>query len=286
MLGAKVGKKINRSNWGTAAIFLVLTLIGLFMSLPFIYAILQSLKPMDELFIFPPRFFVNRPTIRNYGALFRLTNTLWVPFSRTVFNSIVVTITGTFAHVFLASMAAYPLAKGKFPGREIIFNTVVLALLFNGGVAAIPQYILMAKSGMANTFFALILPPVASPLGLFLMKQFMECIPDSTLESARIDGAGVFRIYWKIVMPQAKPAWITLIIFAFQALWSSEGGSLIMTEQMKVLPTTIKQIASYGLARSDIGAAAAVVLMIPPMAVFIVSQSNIMETMQHSGIKG
>lgn len=281
----KVERRINRSTGGDVGIFIVLIFFGAFMILPFVYAIVQSIKPLEELFLFPPRFFVRNPTLENFFQLGQLSNNLWVPFSKYVFNSFFITLVTTFFHVILASMAAYPLAKMDLPGKNWIFGIITLALLFNGSVTMLPQYIVMSKLGMINTMSALILPAVGMPLGLFLMKQFMEQISDSMIDAGQIDGASQFRIFWRIIMPNVKPAWLTLTIFSFQAAWNREGLEFIYDESLKVLPTILRQISTSGLARAGVGSAAAVVLMIPPIVTFLIVQSNILETMAHSGIK-
>lgn len=281
----KRGKKINRSIGGDICIFLVLAIVGIFMALPFVYAIVQSLKPLEEIFLFPPRFFVRNPTFDNFFQLSQLTNNLWVPFSRYIFNSFFITIVSTVFHVIFASMAAYPLAKQNVPGGKIIFAIITMALLFNASVTMLPQYIIMSKMSMINTVWALIIPPIGAPLGLFLMKQFMEQIDKAIIEAGKIDGASTFRVFWNIVMPNVKPAWLTLVIFSFQASWNREGLEFIYDENLKVLPTILKQISSSGMARAGVGSAAAVLLMIPPIVTFLVVQSNVLETMSHSGIK-
>ncbi len=278
-------RRLNRTLFGDAMTFVVLGVLGAFMILPFVYAILQSFKPLEEIFLFPPRFFVRRPTLDNYYQLFRLTNSLWVPFSRYVMNSVFVTLFGTTLHVIFASMAAFPLAKFRFPGRTLIFYLVTLALLFTPEVTAIPQYIIMARLGMINTYWALLLPPIAMPLGLFLMRQFMLTVPDSLVDAAVIDGAAKFRIYWRIIMPAVKPAWLTLVIFSFQGLWNREGLAFIYDESLKMLPSALRQIGTAGIGRAGVGAAAAVILLVPPLITFLIVQSNVMETMTHSGIK-
>lgn len=279
-------RKQTRSMGGDIFIFTVILLISAFMALPFVYAIAQSLKPMEELFVFPPRFFVINPTLENFIQLFQVTSNLWVIFERYVFNSLFITCAATFLHVLFASMAAMPLAKYKFPGSGTISKIIVMALLFVPEVTYIPQYIVMSKLGMINTYWAMLLPFIATPLGLFLMQQFMSQIPDAMLESATIDGAGTFRTYWSIIMPNVKPALFTLVIFSFQSIWNREGGSFIYAEQLKVLPTIFKQISVSGIARAGVGAAAAVVLMIPPIITFVVAQNKVLQTMTHSGIKG
>ncbi len=278
-------KRLSRSRFGDVVIALILFILGCFTALPFFYSIVQSLKPINELFVFPPRFIVIRPTLDNYYTVFQLTGSLWVPFSRYIFNSLFVTITGTAGHVMIASMAAYPLAKFKFPGSRALFSIVILSLLFTYEVTFLPLYVIISRIGLIDNLATLILPAIAAPLGLFLMKQFMETIPDVVIEAARVDGASTFRTLFAVVMPQVKPAWLTLVIFSFQALWNRQGLEFIYSEQLKTLPTVLMQITASGIARAGAAAAVAVLLMIPPVVVFLSTQSNILETMAHSGIK-
>ena len=286
IFSAGTGLHANRSAAGTAVVFLILLFTSLLMMMPFVYSIVQSLKPMEELFAFPPKFFVQNPTTENYQKLFQLTENLWVPFSRYVFNSVFVSVAGTALYILVASMAAYSLAFGDFPGAKLINEIVVQALLFSSSVLAVSQYVILAKGRMLNTYWAVILPALSAPLGLFLMRQFMEqMIPKSMLEAAQIDGAGTFTTFWRVVMPVVKPAWLTLIIFTFQSLWSGAGNKYIYREDLKVLPTVLSQISAGGMARAGVAAAAAVVLMIPPILVFMAAQRNVLETMATSGIK-
>ncbi len=278
-------KKLNRSTGGNVVLFLVLLVGGAFMALPLVYAVVQSIKPMEELFIFPPRFTVRRPTLDNFRMLISVASNLWVPFERYLFNSVFVSLVGTVGHVLLASMAAYPLAKHKFPGSKILFNVIVLSLLFSNQVTYLPQYIVMARAGLIDSYWSIILPSFAMTLGLYLMKQFMEQIPDTVLEAARIDGASETRICFQIVMPQVRPAWLTLIIFAFQSIWNQTGLSFIFSEEYKLLPTILRQISAGGIARAGVSSAATMLLIIPPILTFLITQSSVIETMAHSGMK-
>ncbi len=278
-------RKLNRTRGGNIAIFSILILLGIFMALPLVYAVVQAIKPIEELYIFPPKFYARRPTFDNFRDLINVSGNLAVPFERTVMNSIFVSVISTVGHVIIASMAAYPLAKHKFPGSKVLFNIIVTTLMFSAPVMSIPTYIVMAKLHLINNYLSVILPSFASTLGLYLMKQFMTQLPESMLEAARIDGAREIRIFFKVVMPQVKPAWFTLIIFAFQASWNQTGGSFIYNEELKLLPTVLSQISADGIAHAGVSAAAAVLLMIPPIVTFLITQSNVVETMSHSGIK-
>ena len=278
-------KQVGKSWKNDIGIFLVLTFLGAFMLLPIYIAIVTSLKPVNEIFIMPPRLYAMDPTTDNFKDLFIVANNSWVPFSRNVFNSIFVTVAATVLHVVFACMAAFILAKCRFPGSKLINKAIVIALLFNSQVTYIMQYMVMAKMGLINTYAALICPLIASSMGLYLMIQSMSQIPDSMIEAAKVDGAGLMRICWGIVMPNSKPALMTIIIFQFQAAWNSNGGSLVYDEALKTIPTVVQQIAAAGIARQGAIAASAVVLMIPPLAIFIAAQSNVMETMAHAGMK-
>lgn len=277
---------LNRSVGGDASVTIILFVFGAFMFLPMLYAFMQALKPLDELWMFPPRFFVRNPTMKNFTELFRLMSTSHVPFSRYIFNTAFVSVAGTFGHLFFASMAAYALTKIKFPGRKAMFKMIELSLMFNATVTSIANFITMSALGWVDTYWALIIPAFASTLGLYLMRQFMDSsVPDTVLESARLDGAKEIMIYWKIVMPMVKPAWLTLIVYSFQGLWNSGSSIYIYSEELKTFNYAIQQILAGGIVRSGASAAATVIMMLVPIIVFVVSQSNIIETMAHSGMK-
>lgn len=275
----------NRSFGGDLANVLILLFFGVFFALPLVYAISSAFKPMDEIFLFPPRFFVRNPTTTNFQDLLILMQQSWVPFTRYIFNTVFITIVGTIGHVIIASMAAFALAKHRFPGKDLLFNIVVLSLMFSAHVTAIPSYLIMSGLGWIDTFLSIIVPNLGYSLGLFLMKQFMEQIPDSLLEAARIDGASEFRVFWVIAMPSVKPAWLTLVIFVFQNLWNTTGGTYIYSEELKTLPYALQQIQLGGIARAGVSAAAALIMMSVPIILFISAQSNVIVTMSTAGIK-
>lgn len=281
----KKRKEASRSTAGNFISFLFLIIMGLFMALPIVLSVSNSLKPLEELFVFPPKFLVRNPTTDNFVDLFNLMSESWVPFTRYMFNTVFVTVVGTLGHVIIASMCAYALAKHKFPGSKIIFGIIVTALMFSTQVTSIPNYLIISRLGWLDTYFALIVPAMAKPLGLFLMKQFMEQIPDALLEAARIDGASEYKIFLKIALPQVKPALLTLIIFCFQDLWNMQGTTYIYSEELKTLTYALSQISAAGISRSGVTAAVTVIMMIVPIVLFLFCQSNIVETMASSGIK-
>ena len=277
---------LNRSAGGDAGIIFFLVIMGAFMFLPMVYVISQSLKPLDELWLFPPRFFVTNPTLENFSDLFSLMNANWVPFSRYVFNTVLITACGTFGNLVLASMAAYALAKLNFPGKNWMFQMVVLSLMFHQTVNQVTHFIILSAFHWIDTYFAIIIPALATTMGLYLMKQFMEsAVTDSVLESARLDGASEFRTFLVIAMPMVKPAWLPLIIESFRGLWNTGASVYIYSEQLKTFNYAIQQIVSGGVARAGAGAAATVVMMIVPITVFVITQSSIIETMGSSGMK-
>ena len=283
---SKVGSKAYRSIGGNIGTFIFLLIIALFMLLPLVFVVSSAFKPLSELLIFPPKLFPMNPTLDNFKDLSSLLGDSWLPFSRYVFNSLAVTVIGTFGNIIFSSMAAYVLSKHDFPGKNILFQTVVLSLLFSTVVTGIPNYIIITKLHMINTVWALILPLLPSSLGLFLMKQFMDqMIPDTLLEAARLDGAGENRIFFSICLPLVKPAIMTLLIYSFQGIWNSTGGSYIFDEKLKTLPTALNNIITSGISRTGVSSAVSLLLILPPIAVFLFAQSNVLQTMATSGMK-
>ena len=277
---------LNRSVGGDLGINVMLIILGAFMFIPMFYVIIQSLKPLDELWMFPPRFIVQNPTLKNYTDLFTLMNDSWVPFSRYIFNTVLVSVCGTTGNLFFASLAAYAMAKIKFPGGRGMFTLVRTSLMFHKTVTAASNFIIMSALHLIDTQLAIIIPAFASSLGLYLMKQFMDSnVPDAILESARIDGCGEFRTWWVIAMPMVKPGWLTLIVYCFQDLWNAGSSIYIHSEQFKSFNYAIGQILAGGIARAGAGAASTVIMMMVPIFVFIITQSNIIETMGSSGMK-
>lgn len=277
--------RVNRSIWGNILAFLAIFILGAFMAFPLVYAIGNAFKPLDELWLFPPPIFPRNPTLKNFQDLVVFLQTSQIPMSRYVFNTVFVTVAGTGGHIILASMAAYPLAKYTFPGSRIIFSVIVTSLMFSTAVTAIPNYLTMVDLHWIDTYWALIIPAFGTPMGMFLMKQFMEQIPSSLLEAAKIDGAGELRIFWTIVMPNVKPAWLTLMVFSVTTLWNTGASNFIYDEYLKTLPYAVTQIVSAGLSRAGAGSAASVLMMSVPILCFVITQNNIIETMASSGIK-
>ena len=278
-------RKPNRSIWGDIFLYLFLLLIAVAMAYPLIYSVGSALKPLDELYRVPPKTWPQNPTLDNFADLFVSMGKSWVTFPRYVFNTVFITTLGTAGHLIFASMAAFVLAKYDFPGGKTFFKIATVAMMFNGVVTDIPNYIIINKLHLIDTYWAIIIPAFGAPLGLFLMKQFMEGLPTALIEAAKIDGANEWRVFSGIIMPNVKPAWLTLIIFSVQNLWNNGGGKFIYSEEKKSLAFALSQVSGGSIARTGQMAAVNVVLMVVPVAIFILSQSQILETMASSGLK-
>ena len=267
------------------ALLIFLLLLALLMLFPVVFMVSNAFKPINELFIFPPRLFVIQPTMDNFYDLSELLADSLVPFPRYLFNTLVIVVLGSLGHIVFSCMAAFPLAKFRFPGSRTLNQMVLLSLMFSPAVTAVPNYVIMSKLGLVDSCWAVVLPALSMSLGLFLMKNFMEQVPDALIDAASIDGASYFGMLWRIVMPAVKPAWITLFIVAFQSLWGATGSSFIYTENLKPLPAMLSQLTGSGVARTGVVAATSLLMFIVPVILFVISQSNVLETMATSGIK-
>ncbi len=269
---------------------LMLALVA-FTALPLIYLISTAFKPYEELFLFPPRFFVRRPTFKNFTDLVISMSGTTVPFTRYIFNSLFVTVINVTLTILVSSMGAYAISKHKIPGSGIVFAIVIGALTFPPDVVRIPTYMTVASLGVLNTYWALIITHIAVPYNFFLMKQFIDQFPNELLESARMDGASELSTFWKIVMPAVKPAWATLLVFSFTANWNDSTSAMIYTNKqaMKVLPLALQTIAggaaASSLARAGASAAASFIMTAPTVIIFVTMQAQVMQTMAYSGIK-
>jgi ABC-type glycerol-3-phosphate transport system permease component len=290
-VGKKIRKKLwrrrkpNRSVGGDTFIIVILTIFGIFFAYPLVYAINNAFKPLNEIFLFPPRLFVRRPTLDNFQDLFVIMSRSWVAFSRYIFNTVFITAAGTAGLIIFASMGAYVISKYTFPGNRLFFRVVIVTLMFSGYVTALPNYLLMAKLGWVDTYLSVIVPAFAMPMGFFLLKQFIDTIPDTLLDAAKVDGAKEVTIFLRIIMPMIKPAWLTVLIFSVQSLWNARASNFIYSEQLKTLPYALSQIIGGGIARAGVGAAVTLFVMVVPLTTFILSQSNVIQTMANSGIK-
>ena len=285
------GTKINPKRFDKSQLkfYIVLVPMALFMVLPVIYIVNQAFKPLDELFMFPPRFFVIKPTLKNFTDLFRTASTTGVPMSRYLFNSIVVTLVTVFANILVTASSAYVLSKKKFKLKHRLFALNQIALMFVPIAVAIPRFLIIKNVGLSDNILAHIVPLLAMPIGLFLVKQFMDDIPDALIEAARLDGANDFQILLKIVMPLVKPALATVGILTFQVVWNAtESSSLyISDETLKTFAFYLSTLtaSSNTIAGAGMSAAAGLIMFLPNLIIFMMLQSKVMNTMTHSGIK-
>lgn len=284
----RLGRR-NKLEREPIGVYLFLTALVAFMAAPLYYLVITAFKPLEELFLFPPRFYVMNPTLDNFTDLLIVAGQTWVPFSRYLFNSVFITVTVVFLHVLVSCMCAYPLAKSKAPGLKLIFGAVVASLMFSPQVTAIPRYLIVAGLGMMDTYYALIIPAIASSFGVFLMKQFLEQVPTSLMEAAKIDGATEWTIFSRIIMPLSRPAWATLTIFAFIGTWNDAWSPMVFTrsEAMKTLPLAMQTMFSGSnvIAYAGAAAAAAFLTITPTILLFVILQKRVIQTMAYSGIK-
>lgn len=283
--------KINPSRFSIRQwpFFAILIPICLFMALPIVYIINHAFKPFDELMEFPPRFFVKNPTLENFTDLFYLTDESGIPVSKYLFNSILITIIVIFCSVIISSMAGYALSKLKFKGKKQLLEVNNLALMFVGVAVAIPHYLVIEFLGLIDTFWVHIIPALAMPVGLFLLKQFIDQIPNELIEAAKMDGASEFKIYWTVILPLVKPAIATVCIMAFQAVWNNADTSstFIDRESLKTFAYYLNSFitGTNTVASQGIVAVATLIMLVPNLVIFIILQSKVMNTMAHSGIK-
>lgn len=268
-------------------LYIVMLALVAFTALPLVYVVVTAFKPLDELFVYPPRFYVKHPTTQNFSDLVVSLGSSTVPFTRYIFNSILVTIATVVLTVVVCSLAAYALVKFKPKGGKLLFDLILIALMFSPHVTKIPSYMIINKLGLVNSYGALVLPSIAVAYNCFLMRQFIQQYPDELIEASRIDGAGEFRIFIQMVMPALAPAWSTLVVFSFVSSWNDYFSPLIYitSQAMKTLPLALKTIGS-GIARAGAMNAAALLTAAPTIIIFTIMQGHVMETMTYSGIKG
>lgn len=278
-------RRFNHSSAGTTGIFIVLLIMAVFMALPMVLIIGNAFKPSHELWAFPPKLFPTDWTLGNFGDMFTVLSDSLVPFLRYLYNTLFITAVGTAGSIIFGSMCAFVLSKRRFPGKKTMLRLVVLSLMFNNSVCSVINYVTISKLHWIDTYWSLIFPAIGAPLGMFLMKQFIDQLPDALLEAATVDGAGKGRIFWNIVMPNVRSAWLTMILLNVQSLWSIGATPYIYKEVYKTLPYAMTQIAAAGIARAGVGAAVSVIMMTVPILVFLFTQSRIIETMATSGMK-
>lgn len=285
------GRHLFYFKFSKVLVMFFLTALVCFMMLPLVYLVCTAFKPLDELYLFPPRFFVSRPTFSNFTDLFAAFDSATVPFTRYIFNSVFVTVINVILTVFVSSAAAYGLVKHKPKGGNIIFAFILAALMFSPHVTTISNYLIVRTLGLVDTYAALIVPKIAVAYNMFLVKQFLEQMPDAYLEAARLDGANEWQLYTKMVMPFLRPACATLVVFSFVSNWNDYFSVVVFTTrlELKTLPLAIQNIAGIGaatLTTAGAMAAATFITTLPTIIIFTAMQTRVMSTMAHSGIKG
>ncbi len=270
-------------------ISLILLLYGLFAATPLLYMISTAFKPMEEMFLYPPRFWVRRPTLGNFGDLFQAMSGTIVPATRYLFNSVVVTGLTVLGILVVQSMAAFPLARNRFRGRGLVLFLTTAAFMFAPHVTTIPRFLVVNGLHLTDTYLSLIVPTLAQPFMVFLLVNFMAQVPESLLEAARIDGAGGWFIYRRILIPLVKPALFTVLILTFVSVWNDTFTPLIYLrrEVMKTFPVALSTIGGGAgtVARTGAVGASALITSLPTIVIFVLVQRSVMQTMAFSGIK-
>jgi ABC-type glycerol-3-phosphate transport system permease component len=279
-------KRFHLSQW---RFLIILIPVAIFMGLPIVYIVNHAFKPLVELFEWPPRFFVQSPTFDNFIDLFAVTSSTGIPMSRYLFNSILITALTVFASILVGSLAGFALSKLDFRFKTSLMWVNNIAIMFVGAAVSIPRYLVIESLGLIDSFWVHVIPGLAIPVGLFLIKQFIDQIPKDLIEASRIDGANNWQIYWHVILPLIKPALATIAIVAFQGVWNNtEVSNLFINDEslktfafyMATLTTTGNTVAGQGMA-----AAASLIMFLPNLIIFIILQRNVMNTMVHSGIK-
>ncbi len=292
-MAAYKGHRMNPDKFEKSQIKIYLFVIplALITGLPIVYIFFHAFKPMEELFAFPPKFITTNPTLDNFRQLFKASRSAGIPLSKYVFNSVLVTVSVVFASIILSSAAAYAMSKLKFKGRDTVFNLNQIAIMFVPVAVMIPRYLVVEFLGLTDTYWSQILPLIPLPVSVFLLKQFVDTVPDSLIEAAYMDGATEIHIYSKIILPMIKPAIATAAIMVFQQVWGAMEASnyYINDESLKSLTFYMNTLASASttntVAGQGVQAAASLIMFVPNLVLFCILQRHVMNTMAHSGIK-
>ena len=292
-MAAYKGHRMNPDKFdkGQIKIYLFVIPLALITGLPIVFIFFHAFKPMEELFAFPPKFITTNPTFDNFRQLFKASRSAGIPLSKYVFNSLLVTVSVVFSSIVLSSAAAYAMSKLKFKGRDFVFNLNQLAIMFVPVAVMIPRYLVVEFLGLTDTYWSQILPLIPLPVSVFLLKQFVDTVPDSLIEAAYMDGATEIHIYGKIIIPMIKPAIATAAIMVFQQVWGAMEASnyYINDESLKSLTFYMNTLASASttntVAGQGVQAAASLIMFVPNLVLFCILQRHVMNTMAHSGIK-
>jgi multiple sugar transport system permease protein len=270
---------------GDLLTWLVLSVGGVFMLLPFVWMVLSSLKTLPEIYAFPPRFLPDHFMWSNFVETWNA-----MPFGRFFMNSLIVATSVTLGQLFTCSLAGYAFARLRFPGRNLLFLGYLATMMVPFAVVMIPLFILMRSLGWLDTRYALIIPVLFSPWGTFLMRQFMLTIPRELEDAARIDGSTFFGIYWRIILPVSQPVLATLGIFTFLGQWNDFLWPLIMinSTDKRTLPLGLAAFQSMQMLKTPwhLIMAAATFSVIPVIVLFILGQKYYVRGIVTSGLKG
>jgi ABC-type glycerol-3-phosphate transport system permease component len=280
-------KRIHKSQFKFYAYLIPIALV---MMLPMIYIFVTAFKPIDELFAYPPRFYVKNPTFDNFRKLFEISSSTAIPASRYLFNTLIITVLRIVGNVVLSVCVGFVLSKKRFRGKNTLLQINTASLMFISAAVAIPTYFVVIYTGLGDNFLANIIPALVAPTGVFLTKQFLDQIPNALIEAAIIDGASDYRIIRKIIYPLVKPALATVTILSFQSAWSDVTASALYidNETLKTFAyymSTLSANAGNSVAGQGIGAAGTLIMFVPNLIIFIILQASVMNTMAHSGIK-
>lgn len=259
----------------------LLTAIALIMLLPLLWLVSTAIRsPEDNIFAFPPQFL---PTLQNFVTVWQQN-----PFGQYFFNSIIVALLTVGLNLLFCSLAAYPLARLRFLGRDVLFAIIVATILIPFQIVMIPLYVLAVQLGLRNTYLGLILPFIASAFGIFLMRQAFLGVPKELEEAARIDGCSELGIWWNVMIPPTRPALVTLAIFVFIGSWSDFLWPLILLDRPEyyTLPLGVAKLAGSFSLDWRLIAAGSVISIFPVLMLFVVMQRYIVPTESGSGLKG
>lgn len=273
---------------GQLKFYVILVPLSLFMILPVVMIINRAFMPLGELFAFPPHIIARNPTLNNFKSLFALSSTTGVPLSRYLLNSCIVTVLTVALNLIITILGAYTFAKRNFKGKAALFEINQVALMFVPTAVAISRYLIIVKLHLTDTWLVHVLPLAAMPVGLFLVKQFTDQIPDALIEAAVVDGAKELTIIRKIIVPLIRPALATSVVLTFQQVWMAVEASnnYVTNDTMRTLAYYLNSLSTNNtVAAAGMTAAASVILFLPNLVIFVCMQSQVMNTMSHSGIK-
>lgn len=269
--------------WGTLVTLLILGIGAVLMIAPFLWIIQAAFGKTTEAFVLPPRWFPQNPSFENFENVFQQ-----VPYHLFMFNSLKLAIMVTVGQLITCSMAAYAFARLNFPGKNVLFVILLSALMIPGQMTIVPLFILVRNMGLYNTHAALILPGLINPFGVFLLRQYFVTIPSELEDAARVDGANVFTIYWRIILPLSGPVLTTLAILTFVGVWNQYFFPLIMinSPELQVITVGLTLLrGQYGAGALGPIAAALTMAIVPVLIVFLLLQKYIIRSIVSTGLK-